>query len=123
MKITEAVLKVCKVEVTPSIMNPHMDVLTHHLDRYPHEHTEMKTFIVMPGLYTFGVDDVFQGVIPNKVVFGLVMEHSFNEDVTKNQFNFIHGQINEVGVLVKDNPVPLKPYCPKFAQHINSVAR
>ena len=59
MKITKAVLKVCEVEVSSSIMDTHMDVLTHHSTRYPHEYIEMKTFTGMPGLYSFGKDDVF----------------------------------------------------------------
>jgi hypothetical protein len=123
VKITEAVLKVCKIEVYPAVLATHTDVLKHMPAKYPHQRTEMKTFTVMPGQYSFDADDIFQGEVPNKVVLGLVTSKSFNGDLAKNPFNFIHGYVSEVGVLVDDTPVPQKPYCPTFSDsHINSAA-
>jgi hypothetical protein len=73
VKITEATLRVCKVQVSPSVLATHNEVMKHTMTaKYPHERTEMKTFTVMAGLYSFKLDDMFQGEVPNKLVFGLV---------------------------------------------------
>ena len=76
--ITDAVLKVCKVDISPSVMATHNQIMKHTTTaKYPYERTEMKTFTISPGLLSFNVEDVFQGEVPNKVVMGLVSTSSF----------------------------------------------
>jgi len=117
VKITEAILKVCKIQVSPTVLATHNSVMQHVMTaKYPYERTEMKTFTVMTGLYSFNVEDVFQGEVPNKVVFGLVTASAYNGDLTKNPFHFKHCDINEVGIMVDDVPVPQKPLNVNFNQ-------
>jgi len=121
VKITEAVLKVCKVDVSQSVLATHNSIMKNTMTaKYPYERTEMKTFTVMSGLYSFNVEDVFQGEVPNKIVFGLVTSSTFNGDFQKNPFNFKHCNISEVGIKVDDVPVPAKPLETKFVnEHFN----
>lgn len=122
VKITEAVLKVCKVEVSPSVLATHNSVMKHNMTaKYPCERTEMKRFTIMPGLHSYNVEDIFQGEVPNKVVCGLVTSSAFNGDLKKNPFNFIHGHISEIGIKVDNKPVPQKPLETKFGDHSNSA--
>ena len=123
VKITEAVLKVCKVDISPSVMATHNQVMMHTMSaKYPHERTEMKTFTITPGLLSFSTEDVFQGEVPNKVVLGLVLTSSFFGNYKGNPFNLKHAYISEIGVKVDDTPVPAKPLHTKFGKFNNSAS-
>ena len=39
---------------------------------YPLLKTEVKTFAVGKGHYSVNLDDIFQGKIPNRLIFGMV---------------------------------------------------
>ena len=110
VKVTEAILKVCKVDISPTVMATHNQVMRHTMSaKYPYERTEMKTFTITPGLLSFSTEDVFQGEVPNKVVLGLVSTTSFFGNFKENPFNLKHAYISEIGVKVDDTPVPAKP--------------
>lgn len=120
VKITDAVLKVCKVDVSPSVLATHNSVMKHAMSaKYPYERTEMKTFTVAKGLLAFKEQDVFQGEVPNKVVFGLVSSSAFYGNYRENPYNFKHAFISEVGVKVDDTPVPAKAMETKFGDFNN----
>ncbi len=121
--ITEAVLKVCKVDVADGVRENHMKILKQQKALYPYQRTEMKFFNVKEGSNECMLDDIFQGEVPNKLVFGLVTAQSFNGHIDKNPYNFKHCKISEVGVKVDDMPVPVKAYTPNFGtSHVNSAA-
>lgn len=62
VEITQAVLKVCNVDVSPSVLATHNNVMKHtSTAKYSHERSEMKTYPITPGLLSFGADDMFQG--------------------------------------------------------------
>ena len=122
VKITDAVLKVCKVEVAPSVLDTHNNIMKHNMTaKYPGERTHMKSFTIVPGLQSFNKEDIFLGEVPHKVVCGLVSSAAFNGDFKKNPFNFIHGYISEIGIKVDNKPVPEKPLKTKFGDHCNSA--
>ena len=122
MKITEAVLKVCKVEVAPAVLTTHNGVLKHTMNaKYPYERTEMKTFNITPGLLSFDAEDIFQGEVANKIICGIVTSSAFNGHFEKNGFNFQHAYIREVGIMVDDVPVPQKSLKTKFGIQNNAA--
>ena len=109
VKITEAVLKVCKVEVSSSVRATHNSVMKNVMTaKYPHDHTEMKSFTVMKGVYSFKKSDMFQGEVPHKIVLAFVTTEAYNGDLQKNPFNLKHCYINRVNVEVDDVPIPQK---------------
>ena len=123
VKVTEVVLKVCKVDIAPSVMATHNQVMKHTMPaKYPYDRTEMKTFTIGPGLLSFNVEDVFQGEVPNKVVLGLVLSASFFGNYTGNPYNFKHANISEIGVKVNDTPVPAKPLNTRFGKVANCAS-
>ena len=118
VKITDAVLKVCKVEISPALLNTHNNVMKHTMTaKYPYERTEMKSFSIMPGLLSFDSEDLFQGEVPNKIICGIVTSSAFNGHYQKNAFNFQHAYISEIGITVDDVPVPQKSLHTKFGNH------
>ena len=123
VKITEATLRVCKVDISPSVMSTHNQVMRHAMHaKYPYERTEMKTFSITPGLLSFNTEDVFQGEVPNKVIMALVLSSSFFGDYKQNPFNLKHAYITEIGVKVDDTPVPAKPLNTKFGKFFNCAS-
>ena len=124
VKITDAVLKVCKVDVAASVLKTHQSIMTRQLTaKYPFERTEMRPFTVMNGVYSFKKSDMFQGEVPQKVVFGFVSAEAFNGHYQKNPFFLKHCNITQVGLEVDDVPVPQKPLDLSFSdEYCNSAA-
>ena len=121
--ITDAVLKVCKVNIAPSVMATHNQIMKHAMTaKYPYERTEMKTFAVSPGQQAFSEEDVFQGEVPNKVVMALVSSTSFYGSYTGNPYNFKHASISKIGVKIDNTPVPAQPLVTKFGEYQNAAS-
>ena len=50
---------------------------------YPYLRSEIKTTSIAPGQYGFSVDDIFQGLVPNKLIVGLVTSAAYTGDYSK----------------------------------------
>ena len=114
IQITEALLKICKVELDPSVFQHHEATLKNHLAMYPHSRTEMKYYNVQSGNSSVNIDDVFQNDVPQDLILGFVTTESFNGHMHKNPFYFHHCKVSQIGVTVDDIPILRKPYTPKF---------
>ena len=59
-------------------------------------------------------DNLFHGVLPDRVIFGIVDNDAFNGSKTKNPFNFKHKSISEVALIVNGMPYPNNPITMDF---------
>ena len=75
----------------------------------------MKTTAIASGQYSFSADDVFQGLVPNKLVVGMVSSASFNGNYGTNPFHFKHYDCSFVGFYVDGQTIPSQPLQPNFA--------
>ena len=65
IEIVDASLKVCKVTPPPTLMIAHAQTLTKSDALYPYFRTQIKSFNITAGNYSFHLEDLYQGAIPN----------------------------------------------------------
>ena len=109
MKIVDASLKVCKVTPTPALMVGHANTLKESNALYPYQKTQLKTFNIPAGQFSFLLDDLYQGQVPSRLVLGMVTSKAFNGDYKFNPYNAQQFGITTLGVYVNDESVPGKP--------------
>ena len=107
--ITEAVLKINKVTVSPSITLAHAGALKLSTAKYPVSKIEVKSVSLAAGSNQVNLDDVWHGQIPSKVIIGFVSSMAFNGAYSKNPFNFQHYNLNYIACYVNGESVPAMP--------------
>jgi hypothetical protein len=60
-------------------------------------------------------DNLFHGVVPNRVIVGIVDNDAFSGAKAKNPFNFVHKGITEIGLTVNSVPTPYNIVTMDFA--------
>ena len=109
VKLTDAYLKIRKVKVNPSISVAHEIALKKGPAIYPIRRVECKSFIVPAGNPSLRKDNLFNGMVPKTVVFGLVESEAFNGALKKNPYNFQHFNVSSIGITVNGEEMPFKP--------------
>ena len=87
-RISDAVLNVCMVEVSPAVLVGHAAALKESPALYPYQQSDFKAFSIPNGQYEHSIDNIFQGDIPSDLVIGLVSSKAYQGAYDKNPFNF-----------------------------------
>jgi hypothetical protein len=114
LKITEASLKICQINVNPQILLAHEKALGHSPALYPFIRSDIKTFTMSAGITSYRIDNLFNGDIPTDLVVALVDGDAYSGSYTKNPFNFANYSLNSLGFYVDGNPSPHKPFTVNF---------
>ena len=114
--IMDAILKVCKVSVSPDVMVAHADMLKTVTAKYPYYRTETKTFNISQGQYNFNIDNCFNGRIPTKLTLVMMKSMAYAGSYNLNPYNFIHNNIDYLSLDIDGQTVPSKPLRPKFSK-------
>ena len=109
VKLTKAYLKVRKVKVTPNVSIAHELALKKGPAIYPVRCVECKTFIIPTGNPSLRKDNLYNGLVPNTFVFGMVDSAAFNGNYEKNPYNFKTFTTSFIGITVNGEKVPFKP--------------
>ena len=72
--------------------------------------SDVRTFNIQPGSFSWGMDDIFQGQIPSRVVVGLVSSRAYSGTYHKNPYNFQHYNCNFIGLYADGQSVPGEPF-------------
>ena len=114
LEITDIMLKVCMVVVSPGIIEGHSKALGSSPAQYSIHRSDIKTFSVPQGQFGLTVDDVFQGSCPQQVLVGLVSSSAYSGSYATNPFNFKHYKCNFAAFYVDGQSVPARPLQPDF---------
>ena len=117
LQIRSAVLKVCHVNLNPSLIIAHNESLKLTPALYPFWRSDIKSFSVAQGSLTFMTDNIFHGKVPSKMIIGMVSNNAYSGDLSKNPFNFKHMDANYLEVTVDGQPVPNRPYKPNYEEN------
>lgn len=90
IKITEAVLIVRKIKMSPAILIAHANTMLKFSARYPITRVEIKNITIPKDLQNYSLDNVFLGQLPQRIVVLFVDAVSFNGTLKTNPFNFQH---------------------------------
>lgn len=114
--ISEAILTIRKVHLTPHKFIEIQKRLESVPALYPINRIDVKTHSVAAGLSSLIWDNVYQGQLPNRIFVGMVDNNSFTGTYKKNPFNFKHYNVNKAGCFVNGESLPGRPLKLNFKQ-------
>lgn len=114
IQMIQAVLRVRKVKISPSIRVAHAKALEIGPAKYPIHRVEMKVFSVPRGNFTVNQENLFMGQIPLRLIIGCVENEALNGSFTKNPYNFKHFSVNHLALHVDGQSEVYKPLQPNY---------
>ena len=81
---------------------------------YPYLRSEIKTTSIASGQYGYSVDDFFQGLVPNKLIVGLVSSVAYTGDYGKKPFFFQPYDCSSLGLYIDGQSYPSQPLQPYY---------
>ena len=114
VQIVDARFKLCVLQPTGAVLLENENMIQEGPVVYPYLRSEIKTVSIASGQYSFSADDMFQGLVPSKLIVGLVSSAAYNGDYAKNPFNFQHYDCNSVGLYIDGHSFPSQPLQPNY---------
>ena len=114
VRITDAIFKVCTIQVTESVRQAQKAMLLKSPAHYPMWKSNIKTYSVPQGSYTFAIDDFFHGEVPARLYVACVSSAAYSGDFSKNPYNFYHYYLDYLELAVDGNSVPSIPFQPNY---------
>ncbi len=112
INITDAVLHVCYVRVSPGVLLGHAETLKEHPAKYYYNDSEIKTFEIGKGQYSYTTDNFFHGKIPSELYIALAPAQAVNGSYMRNPFNFKHYNLTLCSLTI--NGQRIFPYLTDF---------
>ena len=109
VKLTKVYLKIRKVKINPSISIAHELALKKGPAIYPVRRMECKYFIIPAGNPSLRKDNIYNGLVPKTIIFGMVDSAAFNGAYKKNPFNFQNFTTSFLAISANGEEVPFKP--------------
>ena len=117
IKITNAVMRIRKVKIAPSIYLAHAKVLEGGTAKYPIHRVICKTVTIPTGCLDFMQEKLYSGQLPTRLVIGCVDNKAFNGDYKLNPFNFQHFSASEISLYLDGQQSAIKPLVMNYAQN------
>lgn len=116
LKMVNASFFVRRVKINPGLQLKHIEMLDKQLKPaiYPIRRVAMKTFNIAQGSLSSNEENLFSGVLPKRIVVGLVSSANFEGAYDKNPFNFAHHNLKYTALSVDGKLVPMKPLSSDF---------
>lgn len=103
--IEDIALKVCKLQVLPSIITAHSEKLKTTNAKYPFTRTEVRLISIAAGSLSFNYNNLFNGLRPTRVVIGFVDSEAAAGSYALNPFNFQHFNLSQITLKLNQVPV------------------
>ena len=103
-----AIFYVKKIELTPSVFNAINTVLNDKNAQYAITRTTPKVFTLPRGQQNQHIDNAFLDEIPKHIAICMMDNDPNNGKHKKNQFNFQHYNLTQIGISVNEEEVPFK---------------
>ena len=116
VQIVDARIKLCVQKLNNAVIMAHESVIQKEPALYPYLRSEIKTASIASGQYSFSADDMFQGLVPSRLIIGLVSSSAYIGDYKKSPFNFKTFDANYVGLFVDGQSLPTQPLQPNYDQ-------
>jgi hypothetical protein len=116
VQLTAAAFFVRKLKISPFVYLAHAKTVESGMAKYPIRRVICKTFTIPAEYLDVSHEKLLTGQLPTRLIVGCVDDTAFNEDVTKNPFNFKHLSLNEVMVYLDGQQLGIKPLSSNFAR-------
>lgn len=119
LKIVNASFFLRKIKINPGLQLKHIEKMDKQLKPaiYPIRRVSMKSYNIANGSLSSNEENLFSGVLPKRIVIGLVNAANFEGAYNKNPFNFEHCNLKYCSLVVDGKLVPQKPLSSDFANH------
>ena len=114
IEITDIVLKMAAVDVTVDALVAHSNALKLAPATYNFMQSDIKTFAISEGQFSFTADNLFQGSVPSVLYAFLVPSEAFNGSYKRNPLNFVHANVSYVSFTLDNKDVPSAALTPNF---------
>ena len=115
VKIDVAKVSVRTIQLLPIITNDLNQTIAQKQAKFPARMVEMKTFTINTGLRLKIKDHLFQGQLPKRLVFCLlVTNEEFNGRYASNSFTFRHFRLSKLDVSCDGRNIFGRPFEPNF---------
>jgi hypothetical protein len=84
----------------------------------PINKSEMKAFTFTAGLATASIPNLFNGILPKSIIFGMLDNTAYNGVLGKNPYNFKHFDVNYISLRYNGELIPAEPYTPNFEKNL-----
>ncbi|GFW08411.1 uncharacterized protein F54H12.2 [Trichonephila clavipes] len=118
LQIENISIYVRKCEISSSILVAHEKALEQSLIQMPFTRIEVKTFTVSSGLKSVIIPNGVNGVLPSRIILGLISNSAFNGNMKKNPFNFKHYNLNHISLSENGIQIPTTAYTPDYAKDL-----
>ena len=100
VQLVDVRIKLCVQRLNGGVLVAHEKLFQEQPATYPYLRLKIKTAAIAPGQYGFSVDDLFQGLVPNKVIVGLVSSAAYSGDYSKSPLYFQPYDCSSVGLYI-----------------------
>ena len=115
VQLVDVRFKLCVQRLNGGVLVAHEKLFQNQPALYPYLRSEIKTASIAPGQYGFNADDTFQGLVPSKLVVGLVSSAAYTGDYSRNPLNFQTYDCSSVGLYVDGQSYPAQPLQPNYS--------
>lgn len=116
--ITQAVLYVRRVKVSPSIEIAHAKSMEKCNALYPIHQTELTIIPLGAGLRSLTKDNLFAGKVPRKLVIAMISSDAYNGSYSTSPFQFSHNKLNRVDITFEGESVGDTPLAMDFDKNL-----
>ncbi|XP_015789088.1 uncharacterized protein F54H12.2-like [Tetranychus urticae] len=117
-KIDSIALHVRRVKLFPDAMTSLLTTLQKVSAKYFIIRNEIKNFTITKGVNMISIENIFNGILPRRIIVGFVDEASFSGDRQANPFEFKNYSINYLALNVDGNSIPSIAYQPDFVKDL-----
>ena len=114
LQIIDVRFKLCVQRLNRGALVAHEKLLHAQPAMYPYLRSDIKTTSIAAGQYGYSVDDLFQGLVPNKLIVGLVSSVAYTGDYGKNPFYFQPYDCSSLGLYIDGQSYPSQPLQPNY---------
>ena len=114
VKIQAVKLWVRTKELSPSLMLAHETMLQQQNMRLPYTKVCLKHVTLPTGITTVEVDNLYTGVLPDRLLVALLRDERMNGYYHMNPFSFGHFDLSNIFLTVNGECIPRRAYEPNF---------
>lgn len=118
IKISKLALHLKRVRLFPDAQMAILNAMESSPAKYFIIRNEVKSFSLNKGILGETLENVFNGILPRRIVIGLVDEKGFSGDKGQDPFKFEHFNINHLSLNVDGVMVPSISYQPDYVSNM-----
>lgn len=117
VEILDASLSIPFVKIHPGLITEHDKMIRKSPAVYPFIKSDIKAFNIPVNSYSWTGENIFQDLVPKRLVIALVSSAAYSGNSEKNPFNFAHYDLNHLSFQVNGQNAPGPPIEPNFEKN------